>query len=151
MLFALVSAAYAAYYIAGEEALSLECINSLNLVVSVMLMCLGVLLFAVGRMRFTPVMFFLLGLVSAFVNLCPKELLIGVGILLLILGLFTVLRKESRILPGIMILVYAVSAFFSCYAGQNMPVLSVILNLVPCLIAVYLAFAVYSQRKLPVF
>ncbi|HJJ31846.1 MAG TPA: hypothetical protein O0X25_00005 [Methanocorpusculum sp.] len=76
---------------------------------------------------------------------------IGCGILFIIIGLFAMLRKESRILPGIMLIVYGCSCFFTAYIGGNFPVVSAILNAVPCLIAIYLAFVVYSQKNLPKF
>ncbi|HJJ39170.1 MAG TPA: hypothetical protein O0X42_03435, partial [Methanocorpusculum sp.] len=115
---------------------------------------IAVLLFAVGKMRFTPVMFLLLALTNILVIYSSGAMYIGIGILWLVIGLFCILRKESRILPGIMLIVYACTALFSAYAGVtavSAPVVSVILNAIPCLIAIYLAFAVYSQRKLPKF
>ena len=50
-----------------------------------------------------------------------------------------------------MLIVYGCADFFTVYAGGNMPVVSIILNAIPCLIAIYLAFVVYSQKKLPKF
>jgi len=76
---------------------------------------------------------------------------IGIGILMIVLGLFAMLRKESRILPGIMLIVSGCTWFFSEFNGGNASVASFILNAIPCLIAIYLAFVVYSQRKLPKF
>jgi len=64
------------------------------------------------------------------------------------------LRKESRILPGIMLIVYGCTMFFTAFANGAMvsaPIVSAVLNGIPALIAIYLAFVVYSQRKLPKF
>jgi hypothetical protein len=151
-LFAFITAGYAVHYFAGEAVLPLASLAQMELMVCPMLILIGVLLFTIGKMRFTPVMFMMTGLVSLMAMFCAGGLFIGLGIMLVFVALFAFLRKESRILPGIMLLVYAVSFFFTGYGGfSDTPVLSGILNLIPCLIAVYLSFVVYSQRKLPKF
>ncbi|HJJ38638.1 MAG TPA: hypothetical protein O0X42_00740 [Methanocorpusculum sp.] len=151
MLFALLSGGYALYYILGEAVLPLETFVSIELLCSALMIFIAVLLLAVGRMRFTPVMFLLIGLTNILVMYSTGTMFIGTGILMIIIGLFAMLRKESRILPGIMLIVYGCTDFFTAFAGGNAPVVSVILNAIPCLIAIYLAFVVYSQRKLPKF
>ncbi|HJJ31784.1 MAG TPA: hypothetical protein O0X97_06020 [Methanocorpusculum sp.] len=151
MLFALISGGYALYYLLGEAALPLETFVSIELLCGALMIFIAVLLFTVGKMRFTPAMFLLIGLTSILAMYSTGSMFIGVGILYIVIGLFAMLRKESRILPGIMLIVYGCTDFFTAYAGGNTPVVSVILNAIPCLIAVYLAFVVYSQRKLPKF
>ncbi|HJJ39168.1 MAG TPA: hypothetical protein O0X42_03425 [Methanocorpusculum sp.] len=151
MLFAIITGGYALYYILGEAVLPLESFVSMELICGIMMIFIAVLLFAVGKMRFTPAMFLLIGLTNILAMYSSGAMFIGIGILFIVIGLFAMLRKESRILPGIMLIVYGCTDFFSAYAGGNAPVVSVILNAIPCLIAIYLAFAVYSQRKLPKF
>ena len=151
LLFAAISGMYVVYYIVGESMMHLESLHTINLVAAVLLIFIAVLLFAVGKMRFTPAMFLLLGLADLLAMNSTGAMFIGIGILYIIIGVFAMLRKESRILPGIMLVVYGCTDFFTAYAGGNMPVVSVILNAIPCLIAIYLAFVVYSQKKLPKF
>ncbi|MDO5847845.1 MAG: hypothetical protein Q4Q20_06110 [Methanocorpusculum sp.] len=151
LLFAVISGSYVVYYIVGEAMMHLEYLHTITIVAAVLLIFIAVLLFAVGKMRFTPIMFLSMGLLDLLGMYSSGAMLIGVGILWIIIGVFAMLRKESRILPGIMLVVYGCTYFFTAYGGGNMPVVSVILNGLPCLIAIYLAFVVYSQKKLPKF
>ena len=75
------------------------------------------------------------------------------GVLLIVTGLFAMLRKESRILPGLMIIIYGASYFISAIIGGAAvsPVASILLNIIPAAIAFYLAVATISQRKIPLF
>ena len=151
ILFALIAGAYTVYYIIGGGLLTLEILTIVEFLGSALLIYTAIMLFAVGKMRFTPVMFLLLALVNFLVLFSSGPMFIGTCILMIIIGIFAMLRKESRILPGIMLIIYGCTDLFTAFAGGNMPVVSVILNGIPCLIAIYLAFAVYSQKKLPLF
>ena len=151
ILIAASTGMYAVYYIVGESMMHSEYLHAINLVAAVLLIFIAILLFAVAKMRFTPAMFLLMGLADLLAMNSTGAMFIGCGILFIIIGVFAMLRKESRILPGIMLVVYGCTYFFTAYAGGNMPVVSVILNAIPCLIAIYLAFVVYSQKKLPKF
>jgi len=154
MLFAIVTGGYALYYILGEAILPLETFISMELICGALMIFVAILLIAIGKMRFTPIMFLLLGLTNILSIYSTGYMWIGIGILFIIIGLFAMLRKESRILPGIMLIVYGCTCFFTVYANGAMisaPIVSVILNAIPCLIAIYLSFMVYSQRKLPKF
>jgi len=154
MLIALITGDYALHYILGEAVLPLETFVTTEIIAGALMIFVAILLLAVGKMRFTPIMFLLFGITSILAMYSTGMMFIGIGILFIVIGLFAMLRKESRILPGIMMIVYGCTAFFSVYANGAMvsaPVVSVILNAIPCLIAIYLAFVVYSQRKLPKF
>jgi len=151
MLFALIAGGYALRYIVGEAVLPLETFMTVKLVVGLLMIFVAILLLAVGKMRFTPIMFLLFGITQLLSVYSSGIMFIGTGILYIVIGLFAMLRKESRILPGIMMIVYGSTALFAAYSGGNTPVVSAILNAIPCLIAIYLAFVVYSQRKLPKF
>jgi len=137
----------------GNLGFPIATLNTLVLVSSALLIFVAILLLTIGRMRFTPIMFLLLGLASILSVYASGMMFIGLGILFIIIGLYAMLRKESRILPGIMIIVYGCTGFISALAGSLAiaPVASIILNAIPCLIAIYLSFVVYSQRKLPKF
>jgi len=154
MLFALIAGGYTLHYILGEAVLPLETFATVELLAGALMIFVAILLMTVGKMRFTPVMFLLLGLVNILVIYSGGAMYFGIGILWLVLGLFCILRKESRILPGLMLIIYACTALFSAYATDvsiSAPIVSALLNAIPCLIAIYLSFVVYSQRKLPKF
>ncbi|HJJ36128.1 MAG TPA: hypothetical protein O0X27_03000 [Methanocorpusculum sp.] len=154
MLFAVLTGGYALHYILGEAVLPLDSFVTMELLAGSLMIFVAILLFAVGKMRFTPIMFMLVGLIGILSMYSSGAMFIGLGILMIVLGLFAMLRKESRILPGIMLIVYGCTWFFSAYvAGTSisMPVVSALLNGIPALIAIYLSFVVYSQRKLPKF
>jgi len=111
---------------------------------------IGILLFAIGKMRFTPVMFMAMGTAAIVVSFSSGLMIYAVGGFFVVLGFFAILRGESRILPGIMLIVYGCTDFFSVMVGGTTnPILSVILNGIPCIIALYLAFATMSQKRLP--
>lgn len=152
LLISLSSAAWASHYFLGESIVSLLGANIIDIGCGFMLIFGGVLLFAVGKMRFTPVMFIVAGFLVMLGGFVTGALMYPIGIIMIILGLFAVLRKESRILPAIMLIIYGVTYLISANAGlASLPMVSAILNLVVSLIAIYLAFAVFSQRKLPLF
>ena len=112
-----------------------------------------ILLFAVGKMRITPVMFLLISMVTIFGNFSTEAMSIGLGVFFLLIGLFAILRKESRILPGIMLVLTAVVYFLMGGLGEfGVPTLVLgIIEFIIVAISVYLAFVLYSQKKLPKF
>jgi len=153
MLFACITAGYALHYILGDAVLPIATFPVMELLCGTLMIFVAILLLTVGQMRFTPIMFMLIGLSNIIAMYSTGNMWIGIGIIFVVIGLFAMLRKESRILPGIMVIVYGCTAFFSGLAGSmpSAPVVSIILNAIPCLIAIYLSFVVYSQRKLPKF
>jgi len=155
MLFAFALGGFVLFYAVNDPSkLPLATVTALKLTSGALMIYVSILLLAVGKMRFTPVMFLLIGLLLIFTVYCEGYMIVGAGILFIMVGLFAMLRKESRILPGIMLFIFGFSGFISMIAGgilPSIPWLSVILNGIPCLIAIYLAFVVYSQRELPKF
>ncbi|HJJ31447.1 MAG TPA: hypothetical protein O0X97_04285 [Methanocorpusculum sp.] len=155
MLLALALSGFSLFYLFGNpEVLTLESVTIIKLIAAVLMIYVAVLLLAAGKMRFTPVMFLLIGITLILTVYASGMMILGCAVLFIIIGLFAILRKESRILPGIMLIIFGCSGFISIIAGgllPSVPWLSVILNGIPALIAFYLAFAVYSQKKLPLF
>ena len=158
LLFAAVSGFWAVSYLIGALGnISLSAgiagaLPSIEKAFALILAVVAVLLFAVGKMRFTPVMFLFIAAAYYLVSVSSGFSMYVIGGLFVILGLFAMVRKESRILPGLMLIIYGCTDFFSVIAGATTnPVLSVFLNGIPCLIAVYLAFATFSQKKFPLF
>jgi len=155
LLFALMLGGYALYYFSGGTIYTIESARMVKLLAACLMVFIAILLLAVGKMRFTPIMFMLLGL-CCIAEYCISDtaMFYGMGIAECILGIFAILRKESRILPGIMIIFFSSTCFLSLVSVSSSPgymLASAILNLIPCMIAIYLAFVVYSQKKLPKF
>ncbi len=152
VLFAALALAWALTYVAGGFGVfSADGMHSIEGAIGILLIFIGILLFVIGKMRFTPVMFILTGTVTFIDSLSTGPVLYVFGAFFILLGLFAILRKESRILPGIMLIVYGGAFFISVAVSgiAEIPVLSIILNLIPALIALYLAVATLSQRKIP--
>ena len=132
---------------------SVEALQVVSLGLGMLLILFGVLLFTIGKMRFTPVMFILIGTEEMISALCSGPVVYAIGVLLVVTGLFAMLRKESRILPGLMLIIYGASYFISVLMGGTAvaPVVSALLNIIPAAISLYLAVATLSQRKIPLF
>ena len=145
-------AVWAFFYLFNASDLVAEIIYALDGIYALLMVLIGVLLFAVAKMRFTPVMFLLAGALLAVSSVIGDSFEFIIGILFIVLGLFAVLRTESRILPGLMFIIYGISYFIvPVAAGAGITVLAVIVNGLPALIALYLAVATFSQKKLPLF
>ena len=154
MLFGLTMAAWAIFDLFGESyGFTFEALQMLEFTCAVLMIFISILLFAVGKMRFTPVMFLLISMVTIFGNFSTEAMSIGLGVLFLLIGIFAILRKESRILPGIMLILTAVVYFLmGILGGFGVPTFVLgIIEFVIVAISVYLAFVVYSQKKLPKF
>jgi len=152
ILFAIISGGFALYYIFGATILPFASLMTIQFITGSLLIFVAVLLLAVGKMRFTPIMFLLIGL-TAILNIFASGMMyIGIGILFLIIGLFSILRKESRILPGIMLILVSIVIFIHDAGGiHEISILATVLECIVAAIAIYIAFAVYSQRNLPKF
>ena len=153
MLFGLTMASWATFNLFGESfGFTYEALVALEFLCALLLVIVSILLFAVAKMQFTPVMFLLMAVTTIFGNFATDALSIGLGALFLLIGLFAILRKESRVLPGIMLILSCAVYIILAFAGFGIPMIVVgIIEFVVVAIAVYLAFAVYSQRKLPLF
>ncbi|HJJ71341.1 MAG TPA: hypothetical protein O0X56_06755 [Methanocorpusculum sp.] len=145
-------AVWAFYYIFNTSEGFVEYIYALDGVYAFLMILIAILLFAVAKMRFTPVMFLLAGALLAVSSVIGDRFEFILGILFIVLGIFAVLRTESRILPGLMFIIYGISYFIGPVAvGAGITVLAIIVNGLPALIALYLAVATFSQKKLPLF
>ena len=145
-------AVWALFYLFNASDLVAEIIYALDGVYAILMILIGILLFAVAKMRFTPVMFLLAGALLAVSSVIGDSFEFIIGILFIVLGIFAVLRTESRILPGLMFVIYGISYFIvPVAAGAGITILAVLVNGLPALIALYLAVATFSQKKLPLF
>ena len=138
----------------GGELFPVETTNAICLSLSLMIIAIGLMAFGIGKMRFTPLMFLGVGcsfLLDLFVT---GSMHYVVGILLLILGIFAVIRKNSRLLPSLLLIGFGFARFLSNSIESYPDLITVvsILNAACMLLAVYLAFAVFSEKfKLPLF
>ena len=145
-------AVWAFFYIFNASEVVAVTIYSADGVYALLMILIAILLFAVAKMRFTPVMFLLAGALLAVSSVIGDSFEFILGILFIVLGIFAVLRTESRILPGLMFIIYGISYFIGPVAvGAGITVLAIIVNGLPALIALYLAVATFSQKKLPLF
>ena len=145
-------AVWAFFYLSNASDIVADIIYALDGIYAILMVLVGVLLFAVAKMRFTPVMFLLAGALLAVSSVIGDSFEFIIGILFIVLGLFAVLRTESRILPGLMFVIYGISYFIvPVAAGAGITLLAVIVNGLPAVIALYLAVATFSQKKLPLF
>lgn len=153
LLFALTCGAWSAYYFLSENVISLASVQALTAVTSLLLVLTGILLFAAAKMRFTPILFILAGVLLNLSLYVSGVLIMIIGAMAIVLGIFAFLREESRLLPGLMFILYGLTAFISVLITGNYSfgLLQGILNLLPGLIALYLAFAVFAEKKLPLF
>ncbi|MDO5843615.1 MAG: hypothetical protein Q4Q53_00510 [Methanocorpusculum sp.] len=112
---------------------------------------IGVLLIAVEKVKFTPLLFILAGLTVYCGVYTTGILLAATGILFIFLGLFALLQKDVRILPAFMMIITGVACFVSITIGVFVfsEFLTVALYLVPTVIAIYLSFGLITETKLP--
>ncbi|MDV0441614.1 hypothetical protein [Methanorbis furvi] len=163
LIFGLLLAVDVVYYFTNSVGTPLENVVAVKMMGGIMLCLVAVLLWTLGRMKYTPAMFFLMGvfffLGSQIANVTVagdafvvSEAFYLIAVMMAVVGIITLLKTESRVLPAVMILVTAVSyALIGVFVVSLSPIQGVV-ALIPTLIAIYLAFAVFSQsKKLPLF
>jgi len=149
LLFAMVCATWSVYYFFSENLLPLVGVHAVELLAGIMLIIIGILLFAIAKMRFTPMVFVLVGSIFAIAPMLTGAIIIGLGAVFIVLGIFALLRKESRVLLALFLIIYGLTFFISVAITGNysLGIFHAILNLIPCLVALYLGFAVFAQKK----
>lgn len=147
LVFAIPVTYFGVYYLTGLDMVN---ISSIGCVSGGILVVLGILMLAIAKMRFTPVMFMLMGFMMLLMPYIQFKMTWIAGLGFILIALFAFLRTESRILPAIMLLVQGV--VFVLMTFCSVPVLFAVLDFAAAVIAVYIAFAVFSQSKrLPLF
>jgi len=152
LLFTTLLGGYVFHYILGEAVLPLESFIQVQFVAAFVFIYMALLLLIIGGRILVPIMFFLVAVLGIISMYCSGTMFIGIGILVLVLGLISLLKKEGGILFGIMLIVYSISWFFTALASDGVattPALSIMLNLIPCIITLYLGFIEFSQLRLP--
>lgn len=154
LIIALTMSPWILIYLFGFDAAPAEVTAVFFTACSVFLVIISVLLLFIGKIRFTSAVFLGTAFVTWIVPLISGAEWYVVGIIYIFLGLFAVLRKKSFLLMSLMFIVYGISAFSSIAINGTVDILltQVLLNVIPCLIAIYLALAIFlPKRKLPLF
>ena len=119
-----------------------------------LLVLVGLLLIFIGKRRGTSIFFIGVGLSLALILLSPAIFGYLPVILLLVLGIQNVLRKDPRILPSFLLIGYAFATMLFCNLAEfpEVKTAMLLLTLMCTVIAVYLSFAVFAEKpKLPLF
>ncbi|WP_338096002.1 hypothetical protein [Methanorbis rubei] len=164
LIFGLLLAVDVVYYFTAGVGTPLGNVAAIKMMGGIMLCLVAVLLWTLGRMKYTPAMFFMMGVFFflgsqiADVTVAGQTFVVSeafylIAAMMAVVSIITLMKTESRIIPAVMILVTAVSyALIGVFAVSLSPVIQGVVALIPVLIAVYLAFAVFSQsKKLPLF
>ncbi|MDV0443084.1 hypothetical protein [Methanorbis rubei] len=154
LLLGMIFAMWAVLHITGWTIIASENVVALEIATGLMLMFVGILLWAIAKMKFTPIMFFLLGFFFALGSQTSSiEMLVPIGMMVIFVGLFLALRDDERILPAIMVVLSGSCVLlFSILGSDENALFLCSMNVIQLIIAVYLAFAVFSQnKKLPLF
>ncbi|HJJ47865.1 MAG TPA: DMT family transporter [Methanocorpusculum sp.] len=129
-------------------------LNTGQTVIIGMLLITGILLLFIGKKRLTPVI--CLGTAFAFILdlTCDGITLYAASLLLMILGIFAVLRKYSKLLLSLLIIgtAFSIMIYNACLDFPEVRFVLLLIDGVCLSLSLYLAFAVFSDKpKLPVF
>ena len=119
-----------------------------------MLILLGLLLLIIGKRRVTSTFFVGAALALALSMIVPTAFGYIPAILLLVLGIQNVLRRDPRIMPSFMLIGGAFSTMLLCNVVDfpEVKTAMLILTAMCTVIALYLSVAVFSEKpKLPLF
>jgi len=141
-------------YILRDETFSQDIIANITIICAVALLLIAVLLIFVGKSWFNGGIFIGISFTQILSVFSEGYLFYLIGIILLIFGLLAAFRKPPYLLFSLMLILNGISVF-SSYAAVgtlSLVIVQILLNLIPVLIAVYLAAATFSQKwKLPLF
>ncbi|HJJ36559.1 MAG TPA: hypothetical protein O0X27_05245 [Methanocorpusculum sp.] len=149
LMFAMVCAVWVVYYFLSESIVPLAGVEAVKLVCGSILILLAILLFAIAKMRFTPMIFLLTGTIFIISTMVGGIAIYAFGAVLVLLGIIAFLRQESRVLLALFLILYGLTFFISVLITGNysLGIFHGIINLIPGLVALYLAFAVFAQKK----
>ncbi|HJJ39085.1 MAG TPA: EamA family transporter [Methanocorpusculum sp.] len=141
-------------YLTGTPAADEYTLFNVTVICTGALLLIGLLMIFVGKSWFTGGIFLGLAFVQTLTLTGFGAVFFVAGITTMLFGLLSVLRKPSYLLSGMMYIIYGISAFSSQSVSGIIQIqfIQVLLNVIPCLLAVYLAAAVFSRkRRLPLF
>jgi len=141
-------------YIFGTEIVPLEFAGNFSIGCGIIVGIVALLQLFVAKNRFICIIFFgvmlsmiLAGSTTAITNYVA-------GFVMLLAGLFCLLRKKSYLLVGLLCILYGISSFASIIIhGESVLIISqFLMHTITFGLAIYLAIAVFSQnKKLPLF
>ncbi|HJJ33401.1 MAG TPA: hypothetical protein O0X19_03365 [Methanocorpusculum sp.] len=132
----------------------LDSATTLGIIHVCLLVLVGLLLICIGKRRVTSIFFIGAGLALALDLISPEIFGYLPVILLLVLGIQNVLRKDPRILPSFLLIgdAFATMLFYNLAEFPEVKTAMLLLTLMCTVIAVYLSFAVFAEKpKLPLF
>ena len=154
LIFAVTMIPWIGLYLTGTSVLTPDAQNQLVIVSVIALLLIGVLMIFVGKSWFTGAIFIGLAFVQALSLTADGVVYFVIGIIIILFGILSLLRKPAYLLSGMMYIIYGISAVSSEYVSGTIQIqfVQLLLNIIPCLIAIYLAAAVFSRKKkLPLF
>ncbi|MDO5845046.1 MAG: hypothetical protein Q4Q53_07885, partial [Methanocorpusculum sp.] len=155
LLLSISSVFWCTYYFFGEAVFDFEGALAIDMMCGSMMIIVGVLLAIFGNMRFTPIMFILIGFTTLAGSMVFGSMNIVIGALAVILGIFCILRVKRRILPAVMLFFLGTAYILPGIFGESVSPVFGVVNLVVAMISLYIAAAVfssdYTEDKLPLF
>jgi len=141
-------------YIFRDKTISQNVVTDITIICAIALVIIAVLLIFIGKSGFNGGIFIGISFTLTLSLISEGALFYLIGIILLLLGLLSALRKPPYLLFGLMLFLYGISAFssYATVGSLSLIIVQILLNLIPCIIAVYIAAATFSQKwKLPLF
>ncbi len=130
--------------------------ENLSMVIGLMMVIVGFVMLVAGRMRFTPIMFWMIGVLFLIHPFCG-DITVGWFIGLVMIAVLIMLHGESRKMAGCTLIFYILGLIFGyayCQTGANsVPLLacSVLMFAVSFIICEYICFALSSNGKLKLY
>lgn len=123
---------------------------ALETTAGITLILISVIMAISTNSKFTPFLFLMIGVtftLTSFVTEIGQVLCIFT----LVIGIICFLRNDGKNIIGAAIIIYGFSYLISAqFTDSTNGVLSAVLNIVPMLLLMYLTFAYYSRRRLPI-
>jgi len=106
----------------------------------------GFLMLVAGRMKFTPFMFMMMGILMALIPMVQVPWLYTVSFI--IVGILCLFRADRRIIVGAAVILYGLDFLFEVYGPLANEAVSLAINIVQFVIFTYVCFALCSDDRL---
>jgi len=130
--------------------------ENLSMVIGLMMVIVGFVMLVAGRMRFTPIMFWMIGTLFLIHPYCG-DITVGWFICLVMIALLIMLHGESRKMAGCTLIFYMLGLIFGyayCETGANsVPLMAcaVLMFVISFILCEYICFALHSNGKLKLY
>jgi len=146
MLFSAAMLSSVLFY-CGVDDVSIKACYATEAVCGLMLIVTGFIMLVAGRMKFTSMLFIMIGIVTS-----TTMMIMGTShicfLFYLLIAIFCFFKEDRRILVGLAVLIYGLTYPISASVGGDIFALSVVLNLAPFLILMYVCLALCSDGRL---